>query len=126
MGKLFANFLGLIALSGCLTGCVSTPAPADWIGASFAELESGFGKPEAVLINHRNNRVYVFRQVPRTDNAPTKLTYGQGEVLLKDAECAITFEFEQESVSRWGWFEEGCRNFTLPERQQDQPGVDLR
>ncbi|MFK7915480.1 MAG: hypothetical protein AB8B93_16310 [Pseudomonadales bacterium] len=121
MRKLFANFSGLTALISLLGGCVSAPAPADWIGATFAELQTGFGKPEAVVINQRNNRVYVFREIPRTDNAPTTLTYGQGEVVLKDAQCAITFEFEQELVSRWGWYEEGCRNYPLPARQLSTP-----
>ena len=104
--------LCLVAL--CLGGCVTKGVPGDWVGASFAELKQSFGTPEAVLINERNNRVYVFRDVPRPDSAETKLTFGDGELVMANANCAILFELAEEVVTRWSWYESGCEEFDFP------------
>lgn len=103
-------------MSVCFSGCTVQGVPGDWIGASFPELEEGFGAPEAVLINERNNRVYVFRELPLEQGAATKMTFGDGEIVMPDAQCAILFELSEEVVTRWSWFEAGCQEFSLPRR----------
>lgn len=114
----------LILVSLCislgLSGCTTQGVPGDWIGASFPELEESFGAPEAVLINERNNRVYVFRETPLEQGAATKMTFGDGEIVMPDANCAILFELSEEVVTRWSWFEAGCEQFSLPKRPAER------
>lgn len=105
-----------LCISLNISGCTYQGVPGDWIGASFPELEAGFGAPEAVLINERNNRVYVFRESPLEPGAATKMTFGDGEIVMPDAQCAILFELSEDIVTRWSWFEAGCQEFSLPKR----------
>lgn len=112
----------LILLSLCISMCIGTSGcaiqgvPGDWIGANFNELQAGFGAPEAVLINERSNRVYVFREVPQAQDAETKMTFGDGEIVMPNARCAILFELASNVVTRWSWFEAGCQEFLFPLR----------
>jgi len=116
----FSNKVWLIIVSFCfslcISGCAIQGVPGDWIGASFNELEQDFGAPEAVLINERNNRVYVFRELPQEEGAATKMTFGDGEIVMEDANCAILFELAADVVTRWSWYKPGCEDFSLPKR----------
>ena len=95
--------LGAFAVA-FLVGCATQTTPAAWLGASFADLQGSFGDPEAVLINERGNRVYVFRGRNETPGGgPTKLALGTDEVVMPNGGCAILFELEAETVSRWDW-----------------------
>ena len=97
-----------------LAGCATTSyTPAVWVGATFDELHRAFGDPEAVLVNPSNNRVYVFRETPQQLDE-TKLTYGDGEIVMEDAGCAILFEMVETTVARWDWYGDGCEGIEVP------------
>lgn len=96
-----------------MVSCAAQLDPGVWVGATFEEVQRGFGNPEVVLINDSGSRVYVFREAPR-NLTQTKLAYGDTKVAMEDAPCAVLFEFVEETVARWDWEEEGCQNFDLP------------
>ncbi len=119
--------IGLATLPAC-TNLAPNHTPAVWVGSTFAELHKAFGDPAAVLINSDNNRVYAFRDTidPSADKT-TQLTYGEGELIVKNADCVVLFELAEKTVTSWDWQGEGCGNRRLPlPYQVRHEGLDRR
>ena len=98
-----------------MTACTTTYTPGVWVGATFPELRKAFGDPEAILINARANRVYVFREYPQDrSTVGTPVLVGSDELVMKEAGCAILFEMGDTTVIAWDWEGEACADVEMP------------
>lgn len=98
-----------------LAGCAAQHTPGVWVGYSFEDLQQAFGDPEAVLINGRANRVYVFREFKQDRRfAGTPLILGEDELVMRDAGCSILFEMAGPAVVAWDWEGDDCSEMRLP------------